>query len=311
MSCRVRRFWDNMMYSISELNKMLALIVPIILSVIMYSAVIVAIVYIILHRKDNRKKEQTNLPCNTETIVVAENEQDVPTQTARTEHDGQGANIKPAVTDSVQTYRKSYKIVKKQVYKRNHSDQVAIEVLHKNKVPLKLCNSKNNGFFFEPSEAEFYHCARAWAEENGYILLSKVREADIIRIDDLDKYPFNRILFQSISQKHFDFVFFRQYNISTPQYNCIPILIVEIDGLSHEDTSRKRRDKMVDLLVEKYNRQPHVWRRLDIIHLRKCYVGESCLWQEVIQACDNTIVGDSALPIEEILNKFLKVNERS
>lgn len=195
--------------------------------------------------------------------------------------------------------------------KQRTRDQEAIDVLYKNVVSLKLCNPKNDGFFFEPSEAEFFCQAKSWADANGYILLSKVREADIIHIGDLDKYHYNRIVFKALSQKHFDFVFLKQYSTSNSQYNCIPMLIVEVDGLSHETDERKIRDQLINLLIEKYNQQIHIWRRLDIIHLRRCYAGQTCLWQEVIQTHEKTVVSDSALPVEEILNKFLKVNERN
>ena len=299
------------MYNISELSKLLAILVPIVFSEMILFVIIAVIVLLILKSKEKRRSKQ-----NQNHYHYSNHKDDATCEHSNSSQNSQINLIQtqkpmPASAEYIHSSRKSYKVTKGRIYNRRPDDQAAIEVLYKNKVPLKLCNSINNGFFFEPSEAEFYYQAKAWADKNGYILLSKVREADIIRIDDLDKYPLNRIIFKSISQKHFDFVFFKQYNISTPQYNCIPMLIVEIDGLSHESKERRRRDKLVDLLIEKYNQQIHVWRKLDIIHLRRCYAGQSCLWQEVVQACENTTVGDSVLPVDEILNKFLRTNERS
>lgn len=283
-----------MMKHMDDFNQMLIYLFPFFLWTIIIFAVSAVIAAIILKHS---KKHNTNQSRNSFGNSTP------PVQVSRRQVNSVQANVECARTTAPSTTAR--------YNKPRFSDQDAIDALYKNIVPLKLCNSQNDGLFFEPSEAEFYCQAKSWADDNGYILLSKVREADIIHIDDLDKYRYNRIIFKALSQKHFDFVFLKQYNTSSPQYNCIPMLIVEIDGLSHETDDRKTRDQLINLLIEKYNQQIHIWRILEIIHLRRCYAGQACLWQEVKQTYDETVVGDSALPVEEILNKFLKVNERS
>lgn len=158
-------------------------------------------------------------------------------------------------------------------------DQKAIQALNQNKVPLSLCTPYNNGNFLEESEALFFEQANGWASKHGYILFSKVRVADIIHISSLDKYQLNRTIFRAMAQKHFDFVLFRPIRNENGIINLIPKLIIEIDGLSHYEESRRERDLFIDSLIANYNLQKSNPMKLIIIHIcRQSVYDSDTLW---------------------------------
>ncbi len=201
-------------------------------------------------------------------------------------------------------------------YNKLSQDEKAIALLNDDHFMLNvgfkiyLCNTYN-GLFFEESEAVFYFQAKAYANEHGLELLSKVRISDIIYIPNADRnsgkyYSNNEVLERSIRCKHFDFVFCRRYlGQKSNGVNITPFLIVEIDGVSHQNRERIIRDEMVDMLISRANQHGNT---IKIIHIhRRTLDGMNTQWQTIRYKSgglqENT--GDW-LSINELLDRYTK-----
>lgn len=190
-------------------------------------------------------------------------------------------------------------------------DQKAIQALNQNKVPLSLCTLYNNGQFLEESEALFFEQANGWASKHGYVLFSKVRIADIIHISSLDKYQLNRTIFRAMALKHFDFVLFRPIRNESGKINLIPKLIIEIDGLSHYEESRRERDQFIDTLITKYNLQKKHLMKLILIHIGRQSVYDSNTLWGVIRCVQNGYeeVDNSWMTTDMLLSSYTGVDQ--
>lgn len=87
-------------------------------------------------------------------------------------------------------------------------------------------------------EMKFYNSLMTIAEKNGYIILSKVRLADIFSVPaGTDKYT---KWFNQIKAKHIDFL------LCAP--DTTPLFAIEVDDKTHERADRVKRDEFVNKL---------------------------------------------------------------
>ena len=95
--------------------------------------------------------------------------------------------------------------------------------------------------FLTNREKYFYNVLIGYAADNNYHLLSKIRLADLIEVDDqqVKKYVDKNVSFAKIRSKHIDFALCDRTNLE-------PLLLIEIDDSTHKDTERIERDKFVD-----------------------------------------------------------------
>ncbi len=95
--------------------------------------------------------------------------------------------------------------------------------------------------FLTYNEQNYYEIIRLIAEKHNYNVLSKVRFADIVNVDDNVKKDsvswWNK--FNKISQKHIDFALADKSNLEIK-------LLIEVDDLSHQRMDRIERDEFVD-----------------------------------------------------------------
>lgn len=100
--------------------------------------------------------------------------------------------------------------------------------------------------FLSPQEHKFYQAIKAIADNYGYVIMSKVRLADLVEvkkgINNSEYYSH----FAKIKAKHVDFVLCDSDTVT-------PIAVIEIDDKSHNRPDRIERDKFVDGLFEAVN----------------------------------------------------------
>lgn len=99
-------------------------------------------------------------------------------------------------------------------------------------MPYKLVES-----IFTKSEKEIFDILEPLSKDKNLILFSKVRMADIAKIENKSnnfQYWFNKI-----SSKHIDFLLCKSEDGK-------PILGIELDDYTHNQKSRKERDKFVN-----------------------------------------------------------------
>ncbi|MDE6579354.1 MAG: DUF2726 domain-containing protein [Ruminiclostridium sp.] len=104
-------------------------------------------------------------------------------------------------------------------------------------MPYKLAES-----IFTKSEKALFDTLEDLCKDKNLILLSKVRMADIAKIENgcnNFQYWFNKI-----RSKHVDFLVCKRENGK-------PILAIELDDYTHNQKSRKERDEFVNTVYEK------------------------------------------------------------
>ena len=124
-------------------------------------------------------------------------------------------------------------------------------------MPYKLADS-----IFTKSEKELFDTLEVMCKDKNLILLSKVRLADIAKIENGCKnfqYWFNKI-----RSKHVDFLLCKRENGK-------PILAIELDDYTHNQKSRKERDEFVNQVYESIG--------LPILHITE--LKEEKIYQEV------------------------------
>lgn len=194
-----------------------------------------------------------------------------------------------------------------QAYTQKNVDEIALDFLKRDdimdKIKLKLCNS-HNGMFFESSEAVFFYHANEYAKQHNLVLLSKVRIADIVEVPNL-QYPGNENLSYAIQKKHFDFVLCKYVPDSEDKQvsNLVPFLIVEVDGLSHQEQKRIIRDELVDLLMRRLYQHGN---NIDIIHIRRRTLDDiNTQWQTLRYKYDGyEVVRGEWLTVKELLDAY-------
>ena len=98
-------------------------------------------------------------------------------------------------------------------------------------------------------EKNFYETIRLIAEKYNYAVLSKVRFADIVNVDEeaLSKNsPEWWRNFNKISRKHIDFALAEKQNLNVK-------LLIEIDDSTHQRNDRIDRDNFVDMVCQQVN----------------------------------------------------------
>ena len=104
-------------------------------------------------------------------------------------------------------------------------------------MPYKLADS-----IFTKSEKVLFDILEDLCKDKNVILLSKVRLADIAKIESgNNNFQF---WFNKIRSKHVDFLVCKRDNGK-------PILAIELDDFTHNQKSRKERDEFVNTMYEK------------------------------------------------------------
>ncbi len=95
--------------------------------------------------------------------------------------------------------------------------------------------------FLTENEKRYYSFLKGYAEKKNLQILSKIRLADLIEVDEtystreIDK----KVSFSKISSKHIDFALCAKFDLE-------PIILIEVDDMSHFKANRAKRDMFVD-----------------------------------------------------------------
>jgi very-short-patch-repair endonuclease len=106
------------------------------------------------------------------------------------------------------------------------------------KRPLRVYKPKGQ-YLLSVGENKFYDALLAALDSTRYIIFAKVRIADIIEtnLDKTDPMYWKKLA--PINQKHIDFLL-------VSRSDTTPLLAIELDGGSHSDKARLKRDAFVD-----------------------------------------------------------------
>lgn len=99
-------------------------------------------------------------------------------------------------------------------------------------------------YFLTKNELYFYKELKKIADENNLVVLSKIRVADLVEVEPMDKGQWQGY-FNRISRKHVDFA------LANPQNLQIKLLI-ELDDYSHND-QQYERDRFLEAVYKKTN----------------------------------------------------------
>ncbi len=105
--------------------------------------------------------------------------------------------------------------------------------------PLQVLPYRKMKSLLSPGEYAFYHPLLD-AVDGRCAVFAKTRLVDLVRIPK--ETPNWRAWFQRVSQKHVDFVL---CDLAT----TAPLLVIELDDLSHKVEARKERDEFVDQVL--------------------------------------------------------------
>jgi hypothetical protein len=106
------------------------------------------------------------------------------------------------------------------------------------KKPQRFYKPKGQ-YLLSVGEKKFYDALLAALDSQRYIIFAKVRIADIIEtnLDRADPMYWKKLA--PINQKHIDFLI-------VARTDTTPLLAIELDGGSHSDKARLKRDAFVD-----------------------------------------------------------------
>jgi very-short-patch-repair endonuclease len=106
------------------------------------------------------------------------------------------------------------------------------------KKPQRFYKPKGQ-YLLSVGEKKFYDALLATLDSTRYIIFAKVRIADIIEtnLDRADPMYWKKLA--PINQKHIDFILISRTDTT-------PLLAIELDGGSHTDKARLKRDAFVD-----------------------------------------------------------------
>lgn len=97
-------------------------------------------------------------------------------------------------------------------------------------------------YLLTKNELYFYKNLKPVADELGYTILSKIRVADLVKVNSNDKWEEQKY-FNKISRKHVDFALAKPDNLEV-------ILLIELDDNSH-DYEQRERDIFINKLYNK------------------------------------------------------------
>jgi len=123
--------------------------------------------------------------------------------------------------------------------------------------------------FLSAYEYQFYKELEPIAEKHNYVIMSKVRLADLVEVKKGFTQSERQSHFNKIQSKHVDFVFCDKQTIK-------PTAIIEVDDKSHNRPDRIKRDQFIDNLFKAVN--------LPILHLKNIQNLEN----QIIQAINPT-----------------------
>ena len=95
-------------------------------------------------------------------------------------------------------------------------------------------------WLFTRNEKPQYEKITEWAANRGYIVLGKVRMADLVSVRNDKKW--SQALFRKVSQKHLDFVICKR--------NLDPVLAIEIQDNSHNNLKTMETDAFKKIVLE-------------------------------------------------------------
>ena len=99
-------------------------------------------------------------------------------------------------------------------------------------------------YLLTKNELYFYKHLKSFADEYNYAILAKVRLADLIEVSAHANSKEFLKYFGKIKSKHIDFMLCNRENL-------YPLLIIELNDSSHNQTDRKERDDFVKTVLEK------------------------------------------------------------
>jgi len=115
---------------------------------------------------------------------------------------------------------------------------VAIIVFKKFRGSVRRIYKSKGPYLLSPGEKKFFDALVAVAGQDQYVC-PKVRIADLVEVDLPESDKNFWASFNKISQKHVDFVICDRADFS-------PLLIIELDGGSHNEKSQSLRDELVN-----------------------------------------------------------------
>lgn len=125
-----------------------------------------------------------------------------------------------------------------------------------NSEPVNATPYSINEFLLTNKERRFYECLKPITDKYGYIVLSKMRIADIVSVTAVGNEYMQ--WFNKISRKHIDFI------VCNKEFR--PLLLIEVDDHTHDRPDRIERDKFVDEIFRN--------RQIKLIHLRQWDINE-------------------------------------
>lgn len=97
-------------------------------------------------------------------------------------------------------------------------------------------------YLLTKNELNFYQELNKIAKEKNLVVLSKIRMADLVEVEPIDKYKWE-IYFNRISRKHIDFALARTENLKIE-------LLIELDDYTHNE-SQYERDRFIEAVYKK------------------------------------------------------------
>ena len=97
-------------------------------------------------------------------------------------------------------------------------------------------------YLLTKNELNFYQELNQIAKEKNLVVLSKIRMADLVEVEPIDKYKWD-IYFNRISRKHIDFALARPENLKIE-------LLIELDDYTHNE-SQYERDRFIEAVYKK------------------------------------------------------------
>ncbi len=104
------------------------------------------------------------------------------------------------------------------------------------------CLPYEKTYLLTKNELQFYKNLKPITDELGFVILSKIRLADLIKVNSNDK-KVRQKYFNKINSKHIDFALAKPNNLEI-------VLLIELDDNSH-DYEQRERDIFINKLYDK------------------------------------------------------------
>ena len=115
---------------------------------------------------------------------------------------------------------------------------IIIITFRKYKSGVKRIYKAKGPYLLSAGETKFFD-ALSKVIDSGMYICPKVRIADLVEVDIPDTESNFWSMFNKISKKHVDFVICNKIKFA-------PLLVIELDGGSHKETTQIERDEFVD-----------------------------------------------------------------